>query len=140
MKSDEVHNKETEDLLKLFSDLSSQPDSRFNRGMQKLVTQEIQSKLATNFLGVVNEETRFREKMENDILKDVQVILGHQADKMEEIAKILEAEEAYLTFDYLRENAKQQNVSAIQLPDLPYINDKESLMKAIMVNGGAPDE
>jgi len=26
---------------------------------------------------------------------------------MEEIAKILEAEEAYLTFDYLRENAKQ---------------------------------
>jgi len=26
---------------------------------------------------------------------------------MEEIATILEAEEAYLTFDYLRENAKQ---------------------------------
>jgi hypothetical protein len=34
-------------------------------------------------------------------------VLGHQADKMHEISEILEAEETYQTFDYLRETAKR---------------------------------
>ncbi len=57
--------------MKLFNDVTGQSDSRYNKGLRQLVTQEVQSKLATNFLGVVREETRFRERMENDILKDV---------------------------------------------------------------------
>jgi hypothetical protein len=71
LQSDEVYNKETQELIKLFNDVSAQSDSRYNIGLRQLVTLETQGKLATQYLGVVREETRFRNKMENDILKDV---------------------------------------------------------------------
>ena len=35
---EEVFNKETEELIKLFNDVSSQSDSRFNLGLRSLVT------------------------------------------------------------------------------------------------------
>ncbi len=65
------------------------------------------------------------------------MILGHQADKMGEITSILEAEEAYQTFEYLKENASQYIIARV--PKIKYLNDKEALMKEIVING-APDD
>lgn len=56
---------------------------------------------------------------------------------MGEITSILEAEEAYQTFEYLKEYANQHNVARV--PKITYFNDKDALMKEVMING-APDE
>ena len=48
-----------------------------------------------NYLKIERDEVSYREKMQNDIIKDVQVILGHESDKKEQIEEFLEAEYGY---------------------------------------------
>ena len=38
LQSDEVYHKETQELIKLYDDLTSQSDSKFNLGLRELVT------------------------------------------------------------------------------------------------------
>ena len=51
--------------------------------------------MADNFIAVHRDEMNFRLKMENDIIKDSEVIMGAIQDKLEELVQYIKAEEHY---------------------------------------------
>jgi hypothetical protein len=60
---------------------------------------------------------------------------------MEEISEVLEAEEAYQTFQYLQENAQHHNVHVTRdYPQIEFLNDRQELMKEIIMNGTPDDQ
>ena len=75
----------------------------FNLGLKKLIQRDIQKELVNNYKGVLQDEANYRAKVESDILKDIQVILGHQSDKIDEIADFLENEDDYQAMELLKD-------------------------------------
>lgn len=56
---------------------------------------ETQESLALSYLGVLQDEVRYRRKMEGDIVKDVQVILAAQGEELEKIGEVIGGEGLY---------------------------------------------
>ena len=83
-------------------------------------------------------------KMENDIVKDVQVILAAQGEEIEKISEVLDGEQTYAEIQVLKNIAEEAGVSLTQTTtlkygdDIDFITDKTHLLQKVMTEG-APD-
>ncbi len=57
------------DLEKFYENTISA--DQFKKGLEQIIRKEQQSKLALNYLKVERDEVSYREKVQNDIIKDV---------------------------------------------------------------------
>ena len=82
-------------------------------------------------------------KMENDILKDVQVILSAQGEELDKIRDVLEGEQTFMESEALKSLADEKGVQLFRntLRDgqnIDYVTDKTHLMMELMAKG-APE-
>jgi len=82
-------------------------------------------------------------KMENDILKDVQVILSAQGEELDKIRDVLEGEQVFMESEVLKYLADEKGVQLFRNTltdgkDIDYVTDKIQLMMDLMENG-APE-
>jgi hypothetical protein len=76
-------------------------------------------------------------KMENDILKDVQVILSAQGEELDKIRDVLEGEQTFMESEALKSLADDKGVQLFRntLTDgqnIDYVTDKTHLMMELM--------
>ena len=94
-----------------------------------MVTRDNQEELAQNYLGVLQDEVRYRQKMENDILKDVQVILSAQGEELDKVREFLEGEEIYAEGEYLKAlvfnaDMKYKKEGGLALKDIKFMTEE----------------
>ena len=81
--------------------------------------------------------------MENDIIRDVQVILSAQGEELDKVRAALQGEEMQQQIELLKAIAEEAGVSTEQFKmlkgtEIDFITDKTHLMKKLMTDG-APD-
>lgn len=83
-------------------------------------------------------------KMENDILKDVQVILSAQGEELDKIRDVLEGEQTFIESEALKNLADEKGVQLFRNTtlsddkDIDFITDTTQLMMELMAEG-APE-
>ena len=77
--------------------------------------------------------------MENDILKDVQVILSAQGEELDKIRDFLEGEEIFAEEEYYKAIAPENVIkNGMAIRDIQFITDEAQLLQEVMAVG-APD-
>ncbi len=76
-------------------------------------------------------------KMENDILKDVQVILSAQGEELDKIRDVIEGEQTFMESETLKYLADEKGLQLFRNTlsdgkDVDYITDKTHLMMELM--------